>query len=167
MDLYDLNFLFFVPPDFYQAKRRVVWMPRKSGEWLSVHLTVKVPISPKPTQTVLHSGILCFVQTAQSLIRGSAMQQIIKQQKGLQLHFITMRLIRVLYSLWVGVDVFLSGKKGTLEQRRLTIISLISGFILTWITGMPMCWLTFPTVHSTVLNILKLHISCSVEIIST
>lgn len=45
-----------------------------------------------------------------------------------------------------GGGVFSSAKKGTFEQRRLTIISEISGFIPIWITGMPKHRMAFPTV---------------------
>lgn len=57
---HELNFL-FLPTDFYQAKRRVVWMPRKSGEWFFMKINLKVPISRKKlgSSTTLRITVLC------------------------------------------------------------------------------------------------------------
>lgn len=43
----------------------------------------------------------------------------------------------------------LSGKNATFEQRRLTVISGISGFTLIWGRGVPKCC---PTAHSAALK---------------
>lgn len=55
-----LKFLRFIPTDFYQAKRRVVWMPRKSGEWCSVE---KRQYAKRTSQTGPRSGITRPAQT--------------------------------------------------------------------------------------------------------
>lgn len=152
----ELNFL-FVLTDFYQAKRRVVWMPRKSGEWFLMKINPKVLISWMTTGAAKLPGLLRCVRTHTHSFNP------VTQQKGLQPHIITLRLIRVLYSLWGGRLVefwfFLisSGKKGTFEQRRLHIISQIGGFIPIWMMGMPKTspGVSYCTFHR--LNVQKLH----------
>lgn len=67
--------------DFYQAKRRVVWMPRKSGEWfifvfiffiILYHffaVSCKCAKIPTSSQTILHSGLhrLCTIHHVEDL----------------------------------------------------------------------------------------------------
>lgn len=41
VSLHELSLLFFIPIDFYHTKRRIVWMPRKSGEWFPLQFAAR------------------------------------------------------------------------------------------------------------------------------
>lgn len=116
----ELNFCFILP-DFYQAKRRVVWMPRKSGEWFLMKINPKALISRKNHRSskTLRITALCTDSAHSRMWAGDSAEG----TSATRLYF---ELIRILYSHRGGglVDFFIStGKKGTFEQRRLHIIS--------------------------------------------
>lgn len=85
--------------DFYQAKRRVVGKPRKSGEWCLVRSTVKLP--NYKNMAALNSGLPCTAQTLHSAPwrKLGSLNHVLKW-KGPLLHLavvISLRLIGVLY----------------------------------------------------------------------